>query len=91
MHIDTSINGLEAVLYQKQNGLDRVVATAGRSFSKSEKNYPAHRLEFLALKWAVTIKFHDYLFGSHFKVQTDNNPPSYVLTIARIDATGQIG
>jgi hypothetical protein len=45
-------------------------------------------LEFLALRWAVTKKFHDYLFGAKFTVTTDNNPLSYVLTTAKLDATG---
>ena len=52
-----------------------VIAYASRSVSKSESNYPAHKLEFLALKWAVCGKFHEYLYGSKpFEVYTDNNP-----------------
>lgn len=35
---------------------------------------PDHKLEFLALKWAVTEKFCDYLYGSSIKVVTDSNP-----------------
>ena len=43
--------GLGGVLYQTgEDGLDRVVAYATRTLSKSERNYPAYRLEFLALK-----------------------------------------
>ena len=56
--------------------------------SKSERNYPVHKLEFLALKWAITDKFHEYLYGSQFQVYTDNNPLTYVLTTAKLDATG---
>lgn len=41
----------------------RVVAYARRGLSKSEENYPTHRLKFLALKWAVCEKFHDFLYG----------------------------
>ena len=48
-----------------------------------------HKLEFLALKWSVTEKFHDYLYGSWFEVITDNNPLTYILTTAKLDATGQ--
>ena len=54
-----------------------------------KKNYPAHKLEFLALKWAVTEKYHDYLYGATFEVITDNNPLTYVFTTAKLDATGQ--
>ena len=88
LHTDASGSGLGAVLYQNQNGLDRVIAYASRSLSDSEKNYPAHKLEFLALKWAVCDKFHDYLYGSKFHVKTDNNPLTYVQTTAHLDATG---
>ena len=33
-------------------------------------------------------KFNDYLYGSKFTVRTDNNPLTYVLTTAKLDATG---
>ena len=55
----------------------------------SERNYPAHKLEFLALKWAVCEKYHDYLYGSKFEVLNDNNPLTYVFTTAKLDATSQ--
>ncbi len=68
---------------------ERVIAYASRGVSKSEANYPAHKLEFLALKWAVCEKFQDYLLGAHFMVHMDNNPLTYVLTSAKVDAMGQ--
>ena len=88
LHTDSSGTGLGAVLYQKQDGVDRVIAYASRGLRPSEKKYPAHKLEFLALKWSVTEKFHDYLYGNTFSVVTDNNPLTYVLTSAKLDATG---
>ena len=60
-----------------------------RSLSKTERNYDAHKLEFLALKWSVTEQFHEYLYGGSFEVFTDNNPLTYILTTAKLDATGQ--
>lgn len=33
-------------------------------------------------------KFHDYLYGVKFTVRTDNNPLTYVLTSAKLNATG---
>ena len=89
LHTDASLSGLGAVLYQTQDGKKRVVAYASRSLKQAEKNYPAHKLEFLALKWAVVEKFHDYLYGSKFEAITDNNPLTYILTTAKLDATGQ--
>lgn len=89
LHTDASTTGLGAVLYQTQEGVDRVIAYASRSLRNSERRYPAHKLEFLALKWAITEKFHDYLYGGNFDVYTDNNPLTYVLTTAKLDATGQ--
>ena len=86
MHTDASGKGLGAVLYQAQNGRKRVIAFASsRALSRSERNYIA----FLALKWAVTEKCSDYLTMQHFSVLTDNNPLTYVMTTAKLDATGQ--
>ncbi|KAL5021393.1 hypothetical protein ScPMuIL_000548, partial [Solemya velum] len=88
IHTDASGLGLGAVLYQQQGHHMHVIAYGSRSLSKSEKNYPAHKLEFLALKWAVTEKFQDYLYGHKFTVLTDSNPLTYVLSTAKLDATG---
>ena len=49
----------------------------------------AHKLEFIPLKWSVTERFHKYLYGGHFEVYTDNKLLTYILTIAKLDATGQ--
>ena len=38
------------------------------------KNYSSMKLELLALKWAVTEKFREYLLESEFMVYTDNKP-----------------
>ena len=90
MHTDASENGLGAVLYQKQDdGTDRVIAYASRTLSKSKKNCDAHKWEFLGLKWSMTERLHEFLYGGHFEVYMDNNPLTYILTTAKLDATGQ--
>nr|XP_055074659.1 uncharacterized protein LOC129454170 [Misgurnus anguillicaudatus] len=86
LHTDASTIGLGAALYQEQEGQLRVIAYASRGLTRSEARYPAHKLEFLALKWAVTSKFSDYLYGSEFTVVTDSNPLTYILTSAKLDA-----
>ena len=90
LNTDASKTGLGAVLYQQQDdGTYRVISYVSRSLSKTERNYDAHKLEFLALKWSVTERFHEYLYRGSFEVFTDNNPLTYVLTTAKLDATGQ--
>ena len=61
LRIDASYDGLGAILGQEQDGVFRVISYASRALRKSERNYPSNKLEFLALRWAVTSKFHDYL------------------------------
>lgn len=88
LHIDGSGSALGAVLYQEQHGMKKVIAYASRGLNQAERNYPAHKREFLALKWAVVDKFHDYLYMNKCDVYTDSNPLTYVLTTAKLDATG---
>ncbi|RXN38043.1 Retrovirus-related Pol polyprotein from transposon 412 [Labeo rohita] len=89
--IDASFDGLGAVVSQIPEGgtMARPVAFASKTLSRSQMNYPAHRLEFLALKWAVCDKFHHWLKGRHFTAWTDNNPLTYILTKPRLDACEQ--
>ena len=73
LHTDASEIGLGAILYQDQdNGTTHVIAYASWSLSKSEKKYHSSKLEFLALKWAITEQFHEYLYGGTFEVHSDN-------------------
>ena len=90
LYTDVSETGLGAVLTKiKEDNLERPIAYASRTLSKSECNYDTHKLEFLALKWAITDRFHEYLYGGTFDVYTDNNPLTYILTSAKLDAVGQ--
>ena len=66
---------------------------APRCFRKSElkggeAKYHSSKLEFLALKWAVTEQFREYLQYRPFTMLTDNNPLTYVLTTPNLDALG---
>lgn len=88
---DASLDGLGAVLSQVQKGdtVARPVAFASKSLSRAQKRYPAHRLEFLALKWSVCDKFSHWLKGHTFTVWTDNNPLTHIMTKPRLDACEQ--
>jgi hypothetical protein len=81
LETDASFSGLGAVLSQEQTGGKVVIAYASRSLRPTERNsdnYSSMKLEMLALKWAVTDKFREYLLGARFEVYTDNNPLCYL-------------
>ena len=89
LETDASGDGLGAVLSQKlENNKFHPVAYASRGLKGSESNYHSSKLEFLALKWAVTDQFKEYLQYRPFTVKTDNNPLTYILTTPNLDATG---
>ncbi|KAL9977038.1 hypothetical protein ACROYT_G014400 [Oculina patagonica] len=72
-------------------GILRVVAYGSRNLTPAEKNYHLHsgKLEFLELKWAICDQFRDYLYyAPSFKVYTYNNTLTYVLSFAKLNATG---
>ena len=62
--------------------------------TETEQRYHSNKQEFLALKWAVTEQFHEYLspYGKNrneFVVWTDNNPLTYIFSSANLNAAGQ--
>ena len=94
LEMDTSGKGLRAVLSQKQDdGRYNPVAYASRTMNKTEHWYHSNKQEFLALKWAVTEQFHEYLtpYGKNrneFLVCTDNNPLTYIFSSVHLNAVG---
>ena len=86
LHTDACGSGLGAFLYQiHEDGTDVAIAYASRSLTKAESHYLTHKLEFLTLKQVVVEKFHEYLYGLTFDIYTDNNPLTYILTMAKLD------
>ena len=63
------------------------VTYGSRALMPHEKNYHLTKLEFLALKWAVTEHFKEYLPYQSFLVKTDNNPLTYIMMTPNLDAT----
>ena len=62
--------------------------------NETKQRYHSNKQEFLALKWAVTEQFHEFLspYGKNrneFVVRTDNNPLTYIFSSANLDAAGQ--
>ena len=89
LETDVSKEGLGAVLSQKQeDGRFHLAAYGSWVLTTHEKNYHSTKLEFLALKWAITEHFKEYLLYQPFLVKTDNNPLMYIMTTPNLDATG---
>ena len=95
LETDASGKGLGAVLSQKQSdGQYHPIAYASHIMTETERRYHSNKQEFLALKWAITEQFHEYLspYGKNrneFIVRTDNNPLTYIFSSANLDAASQ--
>ena len=95
LETNASGKGLGAVLSQKQSdGRYHPVVYASHIMNETEQRYHSNKHEFLALKWAITEQFHEYLspYGKNrneFMVCMDNNPLTYIFSTANLDAAGQ--
>ena len=92
VEVNASNDGLGAVLSQEQNGQVRPKAYASGALRGAERNmdnYSSRKLELLALRWAVTQKFREYLLSSTFAVLTDNNSLTYLQSKSKLRAVVQ--
>ena len=79
LETDASIQGLGAVLSQKQeDGKLHPIAYASRALSKPERNYSVTELETLAVVWVIT-HFRSHLYGGRVTVLTDHSAVKAVL------------
>lgn len=69
IQVDTSLRGLGSALIQDR----KVVAFASRALTDTEKQYANIECEMLAVVVACE-KFHSYVFGKKFIVESDHKP-----------------
>ena len=70
---DASKNGIGNVLLQLEDDGWHPVHYAARSLTKQEQTYAPIEREALAILHGVR-KFHQYIFGKHFFIETDHHP-----------------
>ena len=85
LQTDASCKGFGACLLQDGHP----IYFASKSLTNAEKGYVAIELEALALSWACE-KFHHFLYGSHFTLQTDQKPLESILACSLNEATPRL-
>ena len=82
LQVDASKKGFGAVLIQDE----KPVYYASRTLTKAEKNYQNLERECMAAVWGME-KFHYFLYGRHFVLQTDQKPLVSILKKHMTDVT----
>ena len=85
LQTDASCKGLGACLLQNQ----RPVYFASRALTETQKGYVAIELESLAVTWAME-KFHHFLYGNEFILETDQKPLEVILLKSLNQATPRL-
>jgi hypothetical protein len=80
LRTDASNTALGAILLQYCNDKPMPVAYASRKLLPREQNYATVEKECLSIVWAIN-KFHRYLYGREFVIETDHQPLIYLKTM----------
>ena len=64
------------------NGEERPIAYASRTLNSPEKGYSQIEKEGLAIIFGVK-KFHNYIYGRHFQIESDHKPLYYLFNEAK--------
>lgn len=86
------LTGIRCCSYAGSRNGRRIIAYASRTFHGSERNdakYSSAKLGLLAVKWVVTEKFKDNLYGAKFEILTDNNPLCYLQSTSKLGTVEQ--
>ena len=85
LQTDASCKGLGACLLQNE----KPVYFASKALTEMQKGYVAIELESLAVAWAME-KFHHFLYGNQFTLETDQKPLEAILSKSLNQATPRL-
>ena len=77
LRTDASDHGIGAVLMQEHGDKLFPICYASKKMSHAELNYSTIEKECLAVVWGIK-RFHMYLYGGRFILQTDHEPLKYM-------------
>jgi hypothetical protein len=81
---DASNIGIGGVLFQVQDGKERVIAYYSKTLSRAEGNYCVTRRELLAIV-RMLEHFHKYLYGQEFRLRTDHSVLTWLMTFKNLE------
>jgi len=81
---DASNIGIGAVLSQKQEGKEKVIAYYSRILNKSERNYCVTRCELLAIVNSLKF-FRHYLLGRKVLIRTDHVSLKWLMSFRELE------
>ena len=85
LQTNASCKGLGACLLQNE----KPVYFASKALTEMQKGYVAIELELLAVAWAME-KFHHFLYGNEFTLETDQKPLEVILLKSLNQATPRL-
>ena len=85
LQTDASCKGLGACLLQNE----KPVYFASKALTEMQKGYVAIELESLGVTWAME-KFHHFLYGNQFTLETDQKPLEAILSKSLNQATPRL-
>ena len=77
VRVDASKVGIGAFLLQQHDNSLFPVGSLSKKLTSAERKYFTMDRECLVVTWAIR-KFHPYLYGREFRVQTDHQPLQYL-------------
>ena len=83
--MDASIKGLGACPLQEE----KPVYFASKALTETQRVYLAIEIKSLAVAWAIE-KFHHFLYGCHFMLETDQKPLEAILSRSLNQATPRL-